>query len=436
MSSKRVYQFGFGNHFSSEALNGALPVGQNSPQKPPYGLLAELLSGTAFTMSRQENLNTWLYKIRPSVSHGAFDRVEFPFYLTAPLSDSHTTPQQLRWSPMPQTKSHTGFLEGIRTYAANGDASMRQGSAIHLYSFDMSMVDSFFCNADGHILFVPQGGDLLLRTECGEIDLSPSEIAVVPRGMKFQVRLAEGVKRASGYMLEIYGEALRLPELGPLGSSGLANARDFMTPTAAYEDVEGPFNLIQKYAGSFHQAEVSHSPLDVVAWHGNYVPYKYDLKKFNTINTVSYDHPDPSIFTVLTSPSVVPGSANIDFVIFPPRWMVAQNSFRPPYFHRNVMSEFMGLIHGVYDGKTSGGFEPGGASLHTCMTAHGPESAVVKKARESDLKPEYLGDTLAFMFESSYIFKTTEFASKSHKPQGDYHLVWSDQEVYFNPEQR
>ncbi|SMF20633.1 homogentisate 1,2-dioxygenase [Pseudobacteriovorax antillogorgiicola] len=432
MTQDYQYIQGFGNHISTEALPGALPYGKNSPQKPPYGLIPELLSGTAFTARRHENLRTWLYRIRPSVLQGAFaPATGFEAIQSAPLGDDHITPQQLRWDPMPKPSGSTHLIQGMVTVAANGDAAMRAGSAIHLYSANESMKDEYFYNSDGDLLIVPQSGELLLKTEFGTMSVEPTEIAMIPRGVKFQAELPKG--DACGYMLEIYGNHMILPDLGPIGSNGLANPRDFQSPVAAYEERSGDFQLLCKYGGKFFTAAISHSPLDVVAWHGNYAPYKYDLKLFNTINTVSYDHPDPSIFTVLTSPSEHPGCANVDFVIFPPRWMVAEDTFRPPYYHRNVMSEYMGLIHGAYDAKPDGGFEPGGGSLHSCMAAHGPEAKVFDRASDVELKPEYQGNTLAFMFESSYIYKTTAFAMDTPTLQEDYHQCWQGLKPRFDP---
>ena len=432
MTHELKYMPGFGNHFATEALDGALPKSQNSPQRAPYGLIAELLSGTAFTVKRQENLRTWLYRIRPSVLQGKFEALNYDSIKTAPLGDDHTSPQQLRWDPMPEIKGEANFIEGMVTVAANGDAAMRQGNAIHLYNANRSMTDEYFYNSDGDYLIVPQAGKLRVKTEMGLLDVEPSEIVCIPRGVKFQIEIP--AKAARGYVLEIYGNHMVLPELGPIGSSGLANARDFQSPVAWFEEKEGNFKLISKYAGKFFQAPISHSPFDVVAWHGNYTPYKYDLKTFNTINTVSYDHPDPSIFTVLTSPSEHEGSANVDFVIFPPRWMVAENTFRPPYYHRNVMSEYMGLIHGVYDAKPNGGFEPGGGSLHSCMAAHGPEAAAFDKASSEELKPQFQGNTLAFMFESSYYYKTTAYAMESETLQDEYYRCWEGLTPTFNPD--
>lgn len=428
---KRQYLSGFGNYFSSEALPGSLPAGQNNPQKAPYGLFAELLSGSAFTMPRHENLRSWFYRIRPSVVCGELKAIHQKSWLSAPQHEPKVPPVQLRWNPLLYPKSAEDFVTAMTTFATNGDVAMRNGSAVHMFAATKSMADRFLQNNDGDLLIVPQEGRLEVRTEFGVMDLQPSEICVVQRGMKFQVNLPDG--KARGYVCEVYGKHFVLPYLGPIGSSGLANSRDFETPTAAYEDKLGKFHLVMKFGGEFYEGEINHSPLDVVAWHGNYAPYKYDLKKFMTINTVSFDHPDPSIFTVLTSPGEMEGQANVDFVIFPPRWMVAQNTFRPPYFHRNLMSEYMGLIHGVYDAKPGGGFEPGGGSLHNCMLPHGPETKAYEAAIEGELKPHYLDKTLAFMFESAYVYRPSNFAMSGGLLQGNYADCWQDMPKTFKP---
>lgn len=423
------YQTGFGNELATEAEPDALPVGQNSPQRAPYGLYAEQLSGSAFTAPRSENLRSWLYRIRPSVVHKKFQQVKQADLRSRPFSAEHATPNQLRWDPMAVPDQPVDFVEGLRTYAGNGDSASWRGCAVHVYAINRDMTDRFFYDADGELLIVPELGSLFLRTEFGAIYVRPGEIAVIPRGVKFQVRLPD--KQARGYVCENYGQPFRLPNLGPIGANGLANPRDFLTPHAAYEKLEGDFQLLTKYGGGLWSAEMHHSPLDVVAWHGNYAPYKYDLARFQTVNTVSFDHSDPSIFTVLTSASELEGVANVDFVIFPPRWLVAENTFRPPYYHRNCMSEFMGLIFGVYDAKEEG-FVPGGASLHNCMSAHGPDSSTFEKASTAELKPVYAANTLAFMFESSLTFTPTEFALKTPLLQKDYHGCWSDLESNFD----
>jgi len=423
---KLDYQSGFGNHFSTEAIAGALPRNQNSPQRGPLGLYAEQLSGTPFTAPRHANQRSWLYRIRPSVTHKPFRLYRDGDELT------EGTPNQLRWDPLPMPSKQTDFLDGVLTICGNGDVAMNSGIRIHVYAANQSMRDRFFYDADGELLIVPQQGRLLIRTELGNVDVGPGEIAVVQRGIKFRVEIADG--EARGYICENFGQMLRLPELGLIGANGLASARDFQTPVAAYEDREGDFELVGKFQGKLWSARVDHSPLDVVAWHGNYAPYKYDLRLFNVVNTVSFDHPDPSIFTVLTSPSEIAGTANIDFVIFPPRWMVAEHTFRPPYFHRNIMNEYMGLISGVYDAKAEG-FLPGGASLHNCMSAHGPDAPTYERASSTELEPQFLGDTLAFMFETRFVLRPTRFAMDCPQLQRDYYECWQGLKKNFRPDQ-
>lgn len=423
------YICGFNNEHITEAVVGAVPVGRNSPQKGPLGLYPEQINGTAFTMSRKENYRSWMYRIRPSVLHEEFKQISDGLWKSAPNIDVPATPMQLRWNPMPALSEAKDFIDGIETFATNGSVASRSGSAVHLYRCNKDMTTRFFYNSDGDMLIVPQSGTLFVRTEFGNLEIAPSEICVIPRGIKFQVRLPD--KYSTGYICENYGAKFELPSLGPIGANGLASARDFEYPVAAYEETKGDFKLVTKFCGHLWEAAIDHSPLDVVGWFGNYAPYKYDLKKFNTINSVSFDHPDPSIFTVLTSVSGTPGQANIDFVIFPPRWMVADNTFRPPYFHRNVMSEFMGLIHGVYDAKPSGGFEPGGSSLHNCMQAHGPEALAFEAATQAKLKPEYQGGTLAFMFESCLVFEPSKLALETPTLQKNYLKCWADLKPQF-----
>lgn len=416
---ERQYLSGFRNHFETEAEPGALPVGRNSPQRCPYDLYAEQFSGTAFTAPRHETLRNWFYRIQPSVVQSPYERVDLG-RIQEP-TQAPADPNQMRWSPMPLPEAPTDFVEGLFSVAGNGDLHTQTGCSVFLYACNRSMDERFLYSADGEWLIVPQHGRLELATEMGVLELTPGEVALIPRGLKHQVRLPDGEGR--GYICENHAGHFRLPELGPIGANGLANPRDFLAPVAAYEQRRGDFDLIAKFGGNLWASRLDHSPLDVVAWHGNCAPFKYDLYRFNTINTVSYDHPDPSIFTVLTAPSDTPGTANIDFAIFPPRWLVAEDTFRPPYFHRNVMSEFMGLIHGAYDAKAEG-FEPGGASLHNCMSPHGPDAETFEKASTAELEPTYIGNTLAFMFESRYVFKPTEQAVAADFRQRDYIDVW------------
>lgn len=425
-----TYLAGFSNHFQTEAIKDALPKDQNSPQKVPYGLYTEQLSGTAFSVLRHNNLHSWLYRILPSVLHS-----EFKLIKNSNINNNIITqqtpipPTQLRWTPPPYPKSPTDFINGLITIAHNGDLSKHLGAAIHLYAINKSMQENFFYNADGDFLIVPQAGKLIFKTEFGILEIQPGEIIVIPRGIKYQVDLID--KQARGYILENFGPHFRLPELGVIGANGLANPRDFLYPTAAFEEKQGKFKLLTKFQGNLWSADIKHSPLNVVAWHGNYAPYKYDLQRFNTINSVSFDHIDPSIFTVLTSPSLVTGVANIDFVIFPDRWMVAEHTFRPPYFHRNIMSEYMGLIHGAYDAKEEG-FVPGGGSLHNCMSAHGPDADAYHKAINATLKPIHYHGTLAFMFESCYVWQPTKLALEANFRQKNYLKCWKGLTAHFS----
>lgn len=426
------YQSGFGNEFATEALPGALPAHQNSPQKVAYGLYGEQISGTAFTAPRGHNRRSWFYRIRPAAVHEPFEQIDSG-KLVSHFDAVPTPPSQFRWDPQPMPTAPTDFVDGLVTMAGNGSPDAQTGCAIHIYAANQSMTDRFFYSADGELLIVPQAGRLQLRTEMGIIDIEPQEIAVIPRGIRFQVHLPDG--KASGYICENFGALYRLPDLGPLGSNGLANPRDFLTPHAWYEDREGDFRLVAKFGGHLWQAKIGHSPLDVVAWHGNYAPYKYDLRHFNTIGSISYDHPDPSIFLVLQAQSDTPGVDTIDFVIFPPRWLAAENTFRPPWFHRNIASEFMGLVTGEYDAK-AGGFVPGGASLHNCMTGHGPDAATFDKASQADTsKPNKVDHTMAFMFETRQVIKPTRYALETPTLQRDYHRCWTTIQKNFNPEQ-
>jgi len=427
------YQSGFGNEFATEALPGALPVGRNSPQRAPYGLYAEQVSGTAFTAPRAANRRSWLYRIRPAALHGKFEALAHPRFHND-FGHGPVTPEQLRWSPLPIPAAPTDFIDGLFTMAGNGGPEAGTGVGIHLYAANKDMQGRWFYDADGELLVVPQQGRLRIATEMGVLDIEPQEIAVIPRGIRFSVTLPDG--QARGYVCENFGAMLKLPDLGPIGSNGLANPRDFLAPVAAYEDQTGDFELVAKFQGGLWRADIGHSPLDVVAWHGNYTPSKYDLRRFNTIGSISYDHPDPSIFLVLHSPSDSEGVSNLDFVIFPPRWLVAQDTFRPPWFHRNIASEFMGLVHGAYDAKAEG-FVPGGASLHNSMSGHGPDAATFEKASKADLsRADVITDTMAFMFETRAVLRPTRQALDAGHRQADYQQCWQGLARHFTPEKR
>lgn len=426
------YMPGFGNDFETESLPGALPQGMNSPQKCNYGLYAEQLSGSPFTAPRAENERSWLYRMRPSVRHATkFDRMDMPYWRSAPTREDAELPiQQLRWDPIPFPAEDTDFLTGMRTITTCGDTDGQAGMASHVYLANWSMDTDYFTNADGEMLIMPQEGALEIFTEMGRMHIGPGDLAVVPRGMMFKVTLLDGPAR--GYVCENYGGTFTLPDRGPIGANCLANPRDFKTPVADYEDREGiSGRIILKWGGRFHRAVIDHSPLDVVAWHGNYVPYAYDLRTYSPVGAILFDHPDPSIFTVLTAPSETPGTANVDFILFPDRWLVAENTFRPPWYHRNIMSEFMGLILGVYDAKPEG-FKPGGMSLHNCMLPHGPDRDAFEGASNTELKPEKLEDTMAFMFETRYPQHVTHYAAHIEQRQDNYADCWEGLERKFD----
>lgn len=415
------YQAGFGNEFASEAVEGALPRGQNSPQKTPFGLYVEEVNGTAFTAPRGVSRSSWTYRIRPSVTHRPFRQIDGRLVRSGPFNEAPPTPNQLRWRPLPVPRDATDFVDGLITVGGNGDPAAHSGAAIHVYGANRSMHDRFFYDADGELLIVPQLGDLRLHTEFGILEVQPAEIALVPRGIKFRVELMETAAR--GFVLENYGLPFRLPELGPIGTFGLANARDFLAPVAAFDDRDGDMQIIAKFGGALWQADIDHSPLDIVAWRGNYVPFKYDLHRFQCINTVTFDHPDPSIYCVLASPTAVPGTSNVELGCFPPRWIVAEHTFRPPPFHRNVASEFVALLQGSYIGK-GGSFAPGSASLHNCMAGHGPDSDTHKRASSSDLQPQYLDETMTVIIETQLPIRPTRWALETDLLDADYYKTW------------
>jgi homogentisate 1,2-dioxygenase len=423
------YMPGFGNDFETEALPDALPQGQNSPQKCNYGLYAEQLSGSAFTKPHPER--TWCYRIRPSVKHTTrFQKIDVPHWKSAP----HVLPDvlslgQYRWDPVPHGEDGLTWVTGMRTVTTAGDVNTQAGMASHIYLVTQSMREEYFFSADGELLVVPQEGKLRFCTELGIIDVEPKEIAVLPRGLLYRVEILEGPCR--GFVCENYGVPFTLPNRGPIGANCLANPRDFKTPVAAFEDREAPSRVIIKWCGQFHATPIGHSPLDVVAWHGNYAPYKYDLRTYSPVGAILFDHPDPSIFTVLTAPSGLEGTANIDFVLFRERWLVAENSFRPPWYHKNVMSELMGNIYGIYDAKPKG-FVPGGMSLHNCMLPHGPDRNAFEGASNSNLNPEKLDRTMSFMFETRFPQHLTEWAAKNAPLQDDYIDCWESLDKKFD----
>lgn len=425
------YMPGFGNDFETEALPGALPQGMNSPQRCEYGLYGEQLSGTAFTDVRPER--TWCYRIRPSVKHShRYEKIDLPYWVSAP----HVVPDvislgQYRWNPVPHSDQDLTWLTGMRTMTTAGDVNTQIGMATHIYLATESMVDSYFFSADSEMLVIPQEGHIRFCTELGIIDLEPKEIAIIPRGLLYRVEVLDGPAR--GFVCENYGQKFELPRRGPIGANCMANPRDFKTSVAAFEDREVHSIVTAKWCGQFHKTKIEQSPLDVVAWHGNYAPYKYDLRTYCPVGAVLFDHPDPSIFTVLTAPSGQPGTANIDFVLFRERWMVAEDTFRPPWYHKNIMSELMGNIYGQYDAKPEG-FVPGGVSLHNMMLPHGPDKNAFDGASNAKLGAEKLDNTMSFMIETRFPQHLTEFASKEAPLQDDYAECWTSLEKKFDGE--
>ncbi len=431
------YMPGFGNDFETEALPGALPQGMNSPQKCAYGLYAEQLSGTAFTAPRGQNERTWCYRIRPSVKHtGRFSPIDLPYWRSAPdIDPMRASLGQYRWSPVPHSKAALTWLTGMRSMTTAGDVNIQVGMASHIYLVTASMQNEYFYSADSELLVIPQEGRLRFVTELGVIDLEPREIAILPRGLVYRVEVLDGPAR--GFVCENYGQKFDMPGRGPIGANCLANPRDFKTPVAWFEDREVPSRMVVKWCGQFHETHIGHSPLDVVAWHGNYAPLKYDLTTFSPVGAILFDHPDPSIFTVLTAPSGQEGTANIDFVLFRERWMVAEDTFRPPWYHKNIMSELMGNIYGIYDAKPEG-FTPGGMSLHNMMLPHGPDRDAFEAASNATLKPEKLDNTMSFMIETRFPQHLTAFAAHEAPMQDDYIECWKGVEKKFdgNPEEK
>lgn len=431
MAASMAYQPGFGNDFETEALPGALPQGQNSPQRCAYGLYAEQLSGTPFTAPRGQNERTWCYRIRPSVKHvNRFQRIDIPYWKSAP----HILPDvaslgQYRWDPIPHADNDQTFITGMRTVSTAGDVNTQVGMAAHVYLANESMTNDYFYSADSELLVVPQEGQLQFDTELGRLIVNTGEIIVIPRGLVFRVAVLKGPAR--GFVCENYGQTFDLPNRGPIGANCLANPRDFKTPVAYFDDSENASRVVVKWCGQFHETHIPHSPLDVVAWHGNYAPYKYDLSTFSPVGALLFDHPDPSIFTVLTAPSGVEGTANIDFVLFRERWMVAENTFRPPWYHKNIMSELMGNIYGVYDAKPEG-FAPGGMSLHNMMLPHGPDGDAFENASRADLAPTKLDNTLSFMFETRFPQHLTAYAASEAPMQSNYQSCWDGLTKHFD----
>ena len=410
------YQQGFGGELSSEAVVGVLPIGQNSPQVLPHGLLHEIVSGTTFTAPRALNRRTHVYRIRPSASPSELKRLQSTKFTSAPLT-GEPDPNPIRWNAFTVPTAEQDFVDGIVTLCANGSVALQTGIAVHIYLANRSMVDRAFSNADGELLVLPQAGKLRVVTEYGVLDVSPGELALIPRGCKFRVELLS--PEARGFVCENYGVPFRLPELGLIGSTGQANAWDFQVPVAAFEDHEKTTQLIHKFGGRLWAADLDHSPFDIVAWRGNYLPCKYDMCRFMVLGAVAFDHAEPSVYCALTSPSDSVAGPNADFMILPPRWLVAEHTFRPATFHRNCVGEFLAVISDASEGKRADD-----GSLHNNWAPHGPSAAVVDAARTEQQPPMRL-ERLAFMIESRYAFCVSEYAREAPERDLRYLNHWA-----------
>ena len=425
---KLEYQSGLGNELQTESIPGALPIGQNSPQRPPLGLVSELVSGTTFSAPRSLNRRSYLFRIRPSVLRGRFERRANGPFLTPPFG-VEPSPNHYCWHPFQRLEPGKDFVDGVATLMGNGSPGEQAGMAIHVYAATKSMNDRIFSNADGEMLIVPHVGDIRVCTEYGILELGLGDLAVIPRGTKFRVELVGD--RATGFVCENFGLPLRLPELGLIGSNGLANVADFEIPVAAFEERSASIELVHKLAGNLWSARMDHSPLDVVAWRGTLYPYKYDLRRFVGLGTVTIDHPDPSIFSVLTSPSDSVLGPNFDVMALTPRWIVAERSFRPPGYHRNCVAEFIALLQGAY-----AGLPPGSTTLTNPWTEHGPETETLAVAREMALAPVKVDDMLLVLIESRFPVQVTDFAETASEMVRDYTDRWKGFEPYFEGARR
>ncbi|KAH9874017.1 hypothetical protein IAQ61_004645 [Plenodomus lingam] len=414
------YQAGWGNRHQSEVIPGTLPVAQNNPQEVRFGLYTEGITYSAFAAPRAHNYSTYMYRCRPAAAHNGY----VPFESKSNIQNCFlslnpkvaTLPEQAEWRPFPLPKEEEkiDFANGLHTLAGSGDPNIREGLALYVYMINSSMERRAFCNADGDFLICAQLGTLDIVTEMGKIFLQPGEICVIQRGIRFCMNLAPDTKVARGYITEVWGSMWELPDLGPLGGHGLANPRDFLYPVAAIDDnLHVDWQIVNKINGELVAIQQDHSPFDLVAWHGNVVPYKYDLTKFSSQNSTSIDHTDPSIFTVLTAKSRDPLTPLADFLWFGPRWDVATNTFRLPYFHRNSASEFLACLYGQGLGR-SDDFQPGGGSFEGGHTPHGGfHEGYQHGMRIHESQPEkILTEQLTIMIESSRLFLWTEWARK------------------------
>jgi homogentisate 1,2-dioxygenase len=411
------YLCGFGAAHGSEALKGALPEAQNSPRLPPYGLVAEQLNGTSFTVPRAENRRVWLYRVRPSLVQDDAEPMAHPSFNLDYL-DQPPAASPVGWTPRVLPEGGIDFVDGLTTRAGAGDPADARGLALHTFVASSDMGARAMVDADGDLMILPDTGILRLRTELGWLRVEPGELVVIPRGIVFSVFVEQGPVR--GVVMEVYARHFRLPERGPIGANGLADERHFFMPVASYEDRAGPFEIVVKMGGHLYRAARSHSPFDVVAWHGNYTPYKYDLRRFNAMGTVTWDHPDPSIFTVLSAPFERPGENLADLVVFPsPRWDVAAHTFRPPYYHRNAATEINAIVAGV--SRADDVFSCGGIFITPPFAAHGPNAKAVERAHamsdeEADEPHELGASSLYIQWESTLALRMAPAALSERQP--------------------
>ncbi|RSL87550.1 hypothetical protein CDV31_016235 [Fusarium ambrosium] len=443
LKEKYTYLNGLGNLHQSEAFPDAVPLVNSYPQHAKYGLRSEKVSGTSFTATpRSQNLWSFLYRARPSYNHGTFELWNQHLETANPSRPKHLTPNSYVWPTFNVTK---GDWTAQHLLGGNGSPTDKTGVAIWLFHVNKDMPpQTVFSSQDGEALIVPQTGALDIQTEYGKLLVRQQEIAVIPRGIKYRVTLPEG-KEARGYVLELYQGHFRLPELGIIGSIGLANPRDFQVPTASFDgkiesqgdtqvavanDGRGEWTIISRLDTKLWFATQDSTPFDVAGWQGTLYPYKYDVRRFNYIGNLNYDHADPSVFVVLTSQSYgkEPGTAVVDFAAVGEHWHPAQHTLRVPWYHRNTASEFVFPIIAEQDPKsrlnTSDTFGPWGAWLNANMVTHGSNEQEYAEWQAKDtltpMKLQDFGVTSAIIETEATLLLTDwafEAATKNFKDQ-------------------
>lgn len=411
---------------SSEAVSGAVPAVNNSPQKPPLGLRTERISGGSFVAPRELSYQTWLYRLRASIAHSDWARLRVSgadegYGPPSPVRPANVTPNSRLWGGFPAPAAGSHWANGQQLLGRNGDPQAKEGMALWVFSVTASMPPrQAFASLDGEALVIPQSGALDIQTELGRLVVRQNEIAVIPRNVRYRVCLPEG-KPCRGYVCELYQGHFRLPDLGVIGSTGLANVRDFQVPKAFVDATvhshlgttqapgpgaptgvdDGEWSIVARLVGNLWHCTQAHTPFDVVGWHGTCYPFKYDLARFCALGNLVFDEHDPSLFVVLTARhhGAEPTTAVVDFAVIPPRWMAARDTNWLPYFHRNTMQEFFGPIVALQDGAhplnatgETNRFAPFGAGLNGCMSTHGPSERDFQAARARDTTtPAFVG---------------------------------------------